>query len=271
MRTWQQVTSWMLLSLIGLYGCDRSSPEAPDTDDSMAANSAAVEKGRAAGAPNYATDPQPAVSQADSGAKALSVDDLFTVESFKFEFHRETKAEVCGDWDYFTYNGSMTLSGKLRSKFPIDMTAADFELDLMTPFESFTLPAQRERETTSGDYTNQQVIVKKSGKAVFYVKDYRLDDDERVYRNDDDDTGTLKNYGPVINAMFDLEKGSYLFTIKQIELTPEDVEPGEMFEFNLMMPRADSTQEDFDRDATKSYRGRAINSDAYYFDGDCPD
>ena len=196
--------------------------------------------------------------------------DVFTVEKFIFKFHQETQAEICGDWDNFIYNGSMMIVGHIQSETPVEMAAAEFELELTTPFESYTLPAQRKRETLSGQERIEQVVVRKGQDAIFYVKDYRVDDDERVYRNDDDETGTLKNFGPLINAVFDWESQRFVLSVTRAELIAENIEPGEVFDLSIWMPRFSPAEEDFDQTTEFYYTGRTIDSDSYDYDGDCP-
>lgn len=202
--------------------------------------------------------------------RPAAIIDGWVVEKFIFQFHKETKAEVCGDWDYFKYNGSMSIRGRIQTQSPIDPTAEDFELDLTTPFESYILPARRERETIYGQEREEQVIARKRNGSVWYVKNYRVDDDETVYRNDDDETGVLKNYGPLIDAMIDWKNQTFLISITRAELTAEDIESGEVFDFSLTIPRYFSENEDFDQATEFRYTGDPIDSENYEYDGDCP-
>ena len=271
MRRWQRMTCWALLGFLGLCGCDRSATETSEADDATGDKPATVKVEKVERpALVYEADQQAAAPKANEDSRSAAAIDTFAVDKFTFEFHRETKKEVCGDWDYFAYNGSMSLAGRIQSRVPINMGAGEFELELETPLETYLLPAQRERETLDGDVEIEQVITQKRNKMIFYIKDYRVDDDDTVYRNDDDETGKLKNYGPLIDAMFDWESGKFVISVTRAELSPQDIEAGEEFSFTLSMPRGEE-QDDFEVGATLRYNGPAIDSERYYFTGDCPD
>jgi len=209
----------------------------------------------------------PKINEPPAQTVQLQTDQL-QIEQFSFTFHKESQQEICGDWDYFVYNGEMTISGRLVSQYPIDMTDPDFEMSIDTPLESYTLPAVYQRDDHDGGYV-EKVIHRKGRGQLFQVKDFRVDDDDRVYRNDDDVTGTYENHGPLLSATFDLDEETFKITIEQEDYSAYDVEPGEEFEILISMPRADTDLEDFDQEALWIYQGTGINADDYTYDGDC--
>jgi hypothetical protein len=208
--------------------------------------------------------PVPKASGPAAGPEELKIN------KFSFRFHKESQKEVCGDWDYFIYKGEMTMSGRLVSQYPIDMTDPDFEMSISTPLESYTLPAVYQRDDHDDGYV-EKVIKRKGRGQVFQVKDFRVEDDDLVFRNDDDMTGTYKNHGPLLSATFDLDDGTFEIEIERANFSAYDVEKGEEFEFEIAMPRADTDLDDFYQAAIWIYRGKTINSDDYSYDGDCPD
>ena len=149
----------------------------------------------------------PEISEPPAQTDQLQIDQL-QVEQFSFTFHKESQQELCGDWDYFTYNGKMTISGRLVSQYPIDMTDPDFEMTIDTPLESYDLPAVYQRDDHNGDYV-EKVIIRQGRGQVFIVEDFCVDDDELVYQDGDDETGTYENHGPLLSATFDLETGTF--------------------------------------------------------------
>lgn len=196
--------------------------------------------------------------------------DELKINKFSFRFHKESQKEVCGDWEHFIYKGEMTISGRLVSQYPINMTDPEFEMSINTPLESYSLPAVYERDDHDDGYV-EKVIKRKSRGQVFQIKVFRVEDDDLVYRNDDDMTGRYKNHGPLLNATFDLDDGTFEISIERANYSAYDVEKGEEFEIEIAMPRADTDLDEFDQTAVWIYKGKTIHSDDYSYDGDCPD
>ncbi len=213
-------------------------------------------------------DPNPARTGASANEPSARADRL-RLEKYSFRFHKESRQEICGDWDYFVYKGEMTLSGRIVSAFPVDMTDPDFEMTLITPLDSYAVPATYEREDHGDGYV-EKVIKRKGRGQVFQIKGFRLEDDDLVYRNDDDLIGVYKNHGPLLSATFDLQEETFKISIEREDYTAYDVEPGEEFEFHLSLARANPDLDDFDQTAIWTYQGKPINSDDYTYDGDCP-
>ena len=217
-----------------------------------------------------AEPPAPAQIQPEPEPEPEILENRFEVEQFIFKFHRETQDEICGDADYFTYNGSLMLVGKIQSEIPVDMEADDFELELMTPFESYILPAWRERETLEDDEEIEQVFTRKGTEMIFFVKGYRVEDDDVVYRDDEDETGSLKNFGPLIDAVFDWKNQKFVLSVTHAELSAEDIKTGELLDLSLLMSDFNFEDEGFDQTSEFRYTGESIDSEHYNFNGECP-
>ena len=211
-----------------------------------------------------------AIAKMDETDDPVAAIDEFRVEKFTFKFHRETQDEICGDAEHFIYNGSMMIVGQIQSAVAVAMDAHEFELELITPFESYILPAWQAYESPSGQSRFEQVFVRKGEGAVFVVKGFHTQEDEVVYRDDDDETGTLENFGPVIDAVFDWEKQRYVLSVTRAELIAEDIKRGELLDLSLLMSDFSPGDEDFDQTIEFRYNGEPIDSDNYDYNGDCP-
>ncbi len=213
--------------------------------------------------PPVKTEP---VSRKIAGSEDVSGE--FRIDRVDFKFHKETKKEVCGDWDYFIYNGSFKIEGVLKSGHLFNMTQAGFVLDLSTPFDTYTLEAFRDVDTLGDEAVTVQTFRSKRRATVFEVDDYKVMADDIVYRNENDDRGYLKNFGPILNAEFDLASGRFELKVSRGEFIANDMETGDEMGFQITL-YSEQANKSFDGEFTYIYRGRNINSDSYLYDGDC--
>lgn len=279
------ILSVTLLCLI-LSGCGTSESSSQESDGAPADSSSATVPDTSAPPPPPLSTPSIGGSQNDTPTSmpdnqpaqrpvsspeptGALPGDRFLVKEFTFKFHKETKREICGDDDYTVYNGTMEAKGDIASSQPVDFTAGDFALSLVTPFDIYDIPSRMERENHDGIYTEETFRRKGAGE-VFTLKDFRLEDDDLVYRNDDDMEGYFKNHGALMTAKFDFTKNRFEIKITRGDFSPYDVAKGEEMDFMISFPRRNTELEDFDMEQTWIYQGRAINSDDYYYDGDCP-
>jgi hypothetical protein len=274
------------VGLLPLAGCKKEQ-EAPEAGQPVVESARQASEGVEISAENPADSIDvEGMGQEDSGAEPMIASkisdeakpaleplpeiDRFEVERFVFKFHRETQDEICGDAEHFIYNGSMMIVGQIQSEVVVEMDAQEFELELITPFDSYILPARQEYESQSGQSRFEQVFVRKGEGAVFVVKGFHTQEDEVVYRDDDDETGTLENFGPVIDAVFDWEKQRYVLSVTRAELIAEDIKRGELLDLSLLMSDFSPEDKDFDQTMEFRYNGEPIDSDNYDYDGDCP-
>ena len=196
------------------------------------------------------------------------LNDGFVVNSFSFTFHKESQHEICDFWENFIYNGSVRISGALYSTHRVDFTTEDFELTLVTPFDIYSIPAVRERESHDDFY--DEPTFKRTADQRFELDDYRMEDDVLVYADDEDEVGEYLYYGPLMDATIDFTSRSFEIRVERAELLAADIEPGDEMTFMLSFPRADRSIDDFDEVFTWTYDGRSIAADDYYWNGDCP-
>jgi 3-phytase len=200
--------------------------------------------------------------------------DRMRIDKGWFEFHKETREEICGQAEYFRKNGSLSIAGELSLQARIDMSDPNFQLSFGSEFLSFEVGAFEEviePDSVPGEYktVTHQVIVSKQDKEIYTIKKHKLDPDVIVYDNGGDEFGKLENFGPIVDAVFDFEKGTFKIDVKYADIEAWDVEPDDEFEFRLTMTRISGELGDFEGKADYVYRGKSKDSRKYAWDGQC--
>jgi|GEM_PF-898853 len=200
--------------------------------------------------------------------------DRMRIDKGRFEFHKETREEICGQAEYFRKNGSLSIAGELSLQARIDMSDPNFQLSLGSEFLSFEVGAFEEviePDSVPGEYktVTNQVIVSEQDKEIYTIKKHKLDPDVIVYNNGGDEFGKLENFGPIVDAVFDFEKGTFKIDVKYADIEAWDVEPDDEFEFGLTMTRISGELGDFEGKADYVYRGKSKDSKKYAWHGQC--
>ena len=169
--------------------------------------------------------------------------DAWHIEKCSCKFHTPSAKELQNPDAPIRKKGALSLSGTIALQEYIDMDHPAFSLTFISNLFSFTLDP------------GSDAFTQKPGKKVYNVKNYPLEPDILVFKNQNDQTGKLLNFGPVLNAAFDLEKGTFNIKLKYLPLEPFEVNPGAPFNFNLILQRCTGTLPDFNQTDTFIYPG----------------